>query len=540
MPSPSRMPTALEAVWSNVALRRTLVAYAMVSLVEFGSWVAIILYAYAKGGVTLAGLVSVAQLLPAAFLAPAFTSILDRLPRGPALTVARASIAAALIATVAVLLVDAPVPIVVVMSALSTIAVCAARPLHFAALPRLARGPEDLVSANAFSSVGEGFAMTAGPLLAGIGVQMSGAWLVFAWLSVVATVATLIGLGTHAGPAPAMSGHGESEWRVAVNGLATLWRDFAAMALLLVLATRFVTGGALDVLGVAYSEQVLDIGASGAGLVIGAFGFGWLIGGGLASSTALRIKLAPVIATSGAVQGGAFAGVSLFVVMSPAVVSLVVVGLASAVMTVSGRTLLQRSTDDAVLARVFAVQEGISLIGWAFGAAVARVLVEQWGPSDAFVPLGVGVVLFTLASYVLMRHLDARSVRMPEETALLRMVDFLASLPPFELERLAHSARWMNVVPGEEVIRQGDVGDRFYVVDSGELSVSIDGFTKPERLTQGMGFGEIALLRSVPRTATVTALTECRLLVVAAADFLAAVTDSPDGWIAAEEPSREL
>jgi hypothetical protein len=251
------------------------------------------------------------------------------------------------------------------------------------------------------------------------------------------------------------------------------------------------------------------------------------------------MKLAPVIATSGAVQGGAFVAVSLFVVVAPVVVSIVIVGLASAVMTVSGRTLLQRSTDDSVLAQVFAVQEGIALIGWALGAAVARVLVEQWGAADAFVPLGIGVVLFSLASYALMRHLDARSVRMPEETALLRLVDFLASLPPFELERLAHSARWLDVVPGTEVIRQGDVGDLFYVVDSGELSVTIDGWTKPERLTEGMGFGEIALLRSVPRTATVTALTDCRLLVVDSDDFLAAVTDSPHGRVVAEGSSRE-
>jgi hypothetical protein len=134
-----RMPTTLDLLWSNVPLRRTLVAYALVSLVEFGTWVAIILYAYAKGGVALAGLVSVAQLVPAAFLAPVFTGMLDRLPRGQALTVARASIAVALLGTVAVLLVDAPVPVVVVMSALSTIAICASRPLHFAALPRLAR-----------------------------------------------------------------------------------------------------------------------------------------------------------------------------------------------------------------------------------------------------------------------------------------------------------------------------------------------------------------------------------------------------------------
>jgi len=530
-----RTPAVLTALATHAGLRQTLGAYALLSLVEFANWVAIILYAYAEGGVSLAGLVSVVQLLPAALVAPALTSLLDRLPRGTALTVARACVAATSAATAAALLAGAPVPIVVLASALCTIALSAARPLHFAALPRMAEGPEALVSANALSSVGEGFAMFAGPILAGLGAQAAGAWLVFAGSTVVSALATVLCMRVDLGGASSRVELGQSSWRIALSGLAMLWRDWAALMLLLVLATRFVVGGALDVLGVAYSEQVLGMGASGAGLVIGAFGFGWLLGGGIAGSASLRRRLAPVIGISGVAQGCAFAAVALLVLIGPAMVALAIVGVASAVMMVSGRTLLQRSTDDEVLAQVFAVQEGIALIGWAVGAALARVLAEQWGPAEAFVPVGAGAALFTLAGFALMRRLDARAVLLPLETALLRRVGFLATVPPYELERMAHGARWITVTAGDAIIRQGEAGDRFYVVDSGEFAVFIDDQEIPRRLVSGDGFGEIALLRAVPRTATVTALSDGRLLAVGAADFLAAVTGGPIGRVVVAE-----
>ena len=93
-------------------------------------------------------------------------------------------------------------------------------------------------------------------------------------------------------------------------------------------------------------------------------------------------------------------------------------------------------------------------------------------------------------------------------------------------------------LPGRSVVTQGDVGDRFYVIAEGQFGVSIDGVRRPGELGPGTGFGEIALLHAVPRTATVTADTEGRLLTVLAEDFLAAVTGSPDGHAVAREVSR--
>src|SRR5205814_9930096 len=72
------------------------------------------------------------------------------------------------------------------------------------------------------------------------------------------------------------------------------------------------------------------------------------------------------------------------------------------------------------------------------------------------------------------------------------------------------------------IMRAGDVGDRFYLVDSGTVRIGLEDGEKQSG--PGDYFGEIALLRDVPRTATVTAATETRLYALERADFLAALT----------------
>lgn len=513
------------------------VAYSLYDLVDIAIWIAIILYAYDKGGVELAGIVAVVQLIPAAFIGPALVGLGDRLPRGTSVLLSHAGVAAATVATTVAILASAPVAVVVTCSALATIAVAVVRPFHFASLPMLARTPEDLVSANSLASVADGFTLFVGPIAAGVGAALVGPVLVFCVASVLAIGATLLCLGIRLGPAAPFDDTPTASWRTAFSGLGSLWRDWAALALLLVLTTRFVLGGGTEILGVAYSVEVLDTGESGAGLIIGAIGIGGLLGGVLAGSLAVRTRLAPVLLGSGVLQGVAFAAVALIVLLAPAMVALAVSGMAAAVMMVAGRTLLQRTSDEAVLARVFAVQEGTSLLGAALGAILAPVLADRLSPAAAFIPFGIGAVVLTLACFPLMRRLDARAVLRPHESALLRSVPFLAALPSYDLERLARSAEWLDVTPGQFVITQGEVGDRFYVVGEGQFEVAVDGVARPSHLVPGVGFGEIALLRSVPRTATVTAVTAGRLLVVRADDFLAAVTGSPDGHAVAQEIS---
>jgi len=116
---------------------------------------------------------------------------------------------------------------------------------------------------------------------------------------------------------------------------------------------------------------------------------------------------------------------------------------------------------------------------------------------------------------------------------LLRGLPLFRPLPGPILEELASKLLVVSSSPGEQVIREGDAGDRFYVIGSGEVDVSAEG--RPmATLGPGDYFGEIALLRDLPRTATVRAKSEARLYALERDEFLSAVTGHPESAEAAD------
>ncbi len=530
------LPVTLRAMSSRGGLRRVLVAYALYDFVEFFVWLAIILYAYAEGGAPLAGVAALVQLVPAAVLAPALAAVGDRMPRGRALVLVHASVAIACLLTMVALVVDAPVPVVLLASGLATLAIAVVRPVHFAALPQLAAGPDELVSANMLSSLSDGVVRFAGPVAAGIVVAAYGPWLVFAIATGVSTTATVLVLRLDLG-ASAPDDGGEGDLREAVRGLLALWGDWASLALLLVMTVDFLLMGALDVLGVSFAESVLGREQTGAGLLIGSVGIGALAGALVGGNLARRRALSPVVVLGAVLEGVCFAAVAAVGALTPAMVLLAVAGAGGAFTMVAGRTLLQRSTDDRILARVFAVQESTALLGTALGAIVAPLLIAWLSPAGAFVPLGIGAALFGLSAWVLIKRLDARSTYLPVELDLLRGVPFLSVLRPYALERLARGARWVDVGAGADVVRQGERGAEFFVIAAGAFVAIVDGVRRPYPMGPGTGFGEIALMRSIPRTATVTCVEPGRLLVVGGDQFLSAVQGSDDGAAIAHEIS---
>jgi len=528
----SSLPVTLRALGSHSGLRRVLAAYWFFDFIEFSAWLAIILFAYDRGGPGLAGLSAVVQLVPAAILAPALASAGDRMPRGRALVLVHSGVAVTSLLTLVALKADAPVWVVLLASTGVTTTLATVRPVHFASLPQLAATPEELVSGNAMSSMADGFLRFLGPVVTGILVALSGPWLVFVLTTGCATVAALLCVGLGLGSA---SEEAEAEgWMAALEGLAALRGDWGSVALLLVLTVDFLIAGALDVLGVSFSTNVLDGGTEGAGLIIGAAGIGGLVGAFGAASLARRRVLAPIIAGGAILEAIAVVSVATMATLVPVVVALAVAGMGGALTMVTGRTLLQRATDDRILTRVFAVQESTTLLATALGAVLAPLMITRLSPSAAFVPFGVLAAVCGLVGLLLIRRLDERAVVHVDEAALLRRVPFLALLPQYELERLAANATWLDVDPGTVVVHQGEPGTEFFVVGAGEFDVDIDGETRPQ-LTEGEGFGEIALLHSVPRTATVSAASAGRLLVVRSSDFLAAVTGSEDGHALARE-----
>jgi CRP-like cAMP-binding protein len=159
--------------------------------------------------------------------------------------------------------------------------------------------------------------------------------------------------------------------------------------------------------------------------------------------------------------------------------------------------------------------------------------VALFGVRWALAATGILLPVLALASWARLRGIDERAVVPERELELLRSLPLFAPLPPATLEHLARSLVPVEASTGTEVTRQGDVGDRFYLVDKGELGVTIDGEVA-STLGPGDHFGEIALLRDVPRTATVTARTDASLLALERDEFVSAVTGHPASLEAAD------
>lgn len=521
-PSASRLP-------GDAGVRRALGAYGLAAFTEFATWLAIILVAYREGGPTMVGIASIVMLVPAIVLIPLGAGLGDRMPRSQALAIVHGAVAFTSTLTGALLLADAPFWSVLAVAALLNVAVGLVRPMHFAALPLLASKPGDVVSANAASSSLDGFAVFVGFLSAGVLTDYLGAWTVLMLCAGLATVAALLTGGLRTPVAPMDPGDVPGRIWAALAGFASLRTNPGAAALLILIAVTAVVEGANDTLTVTFNDQVLRSTESTAGLIAGAYGVGLALGGATLAGLARRPRLAPVVLGGAVLMGAAQAAVTLAGSLWPAVVLLMLVGIGVSMVMVSGRTLLQRTTDDAVLARVLGIQEGVHLVGLTFGAVAGPALVALMGASRAFLPLGALVALIGLFSYAAIRAQDAQGVRRREEVDLLSRIPFLAALPPYALERLAQRATWVEAPAGTTVIAQGEPGDSYYVVAAGELSVTVDEVLREHTMGVGDGFGEIALLNHVARTATIRALEDSRLLRISAEDFLSTVLPSEAG-----------
>jgi predicted MFS family arabinose efflux permease len=469
------------------------------------------------------------MLIPAIVLIPLAAGIGDRMPRSRALALTHGAVALTSALTGLLLLLEAPFWTVLTVGALLNVVVGLVRPMHFAALPLLAKKPGDVVAANAASSSLDGVAVFVGFLSAGVLTDYLGAWTVLMLCALLALGAALLTGGLKTPVAPVDPGDVPGRIWAALGGFASLRRNSGAIALLLLMAAMSLVEGANDTLTVTFNDQVLRSTESTAGLIAGAYGIGLAVGGATLSALAHRPRLGPVVLAGALLMGLTQAAVSLIGSLWPAFAMLMLVGVGVSMIMVSARTLLQRTTEEAVLGRVLGVQEGVYLVGLTAGAVVGPLLVTLMGASRAFLPLGALVALFGVFSYAAIRRLDAQGVLRREEVDLLRGVPFLAALLPYELERLAQCARWVEAPAGTTVITQGEPGDCYYVVAAGRLSVTVDGILREHEMTAGDGFGEIALLNQIPRTATVQALEHSRMLTISAEDFLGTVLPNEQG-----------
>ena len=209
--------------------------------------------------------------------------------------------------------------------------------------------------------------------------------------------------------------------------------------------------------------------------------------------------------------------------LAPALVLVGVLGVGAVFCQVNGVTLLQRSTENEVMGRVFAVLEGMLLAGLAIGSIATPGLVSWLGPRGALIAAGAVLPVLLVWLWPSLRRIDDEAVIAEEPLELLRRIELFAELPEPVLERLAAGATPISVAAGQVVVSRGEVGNHFYAIAAGKAVVELDDGTTRE-LAPGDSFGEIALLRDVPRTATVRALEPLRLFAVERDEFLIAVT----------------
>jgi MFS family permease len=527
---------AFEAVWRNAGLRWLELAWTASIVGHYAFLVAVSVYAYGVGGERAVGLVFLARLVPAALVSPFAGMLGDRYPRERVLfwtNVTRIVLVAG--AAVGVLLAADPL-VVYGLAIAATVATTPFRSSQAALTPALARTPEELTAANAVASGVESVAVFAGPALAGVLLGLAGADVVFAATAALIVVSSvflaLIRLEHEEQPRRELDATTIAAERLA--GFTTLGRHRSLRVMLGLLTAQTAMFGALQVLIVVMAIDLLYLGEGGVGYLNAAIGIGAFAGAVAALSLTGVRRLSPAFLVGLLVTGLPLVAIGVWNEVAIALLALAVIGVGNAFVDVSGLTLVQRTVPDEVLARVFGVIQMLWMASMGIGAALAPALISALGVEAALVATGLFLPALVVAFGATVARIDAEA-RAPDTEALrlLASVPIFAPLPGGTLEHLAGRLVPLRLDPGTVVVREGDEGDRFYILAEGELEVSQCGATIAT-LGPGDSFGEIALLRDVPRTATVTARTPVVLYALDREDFLAAVTGHPQSAEAAE------
>jgi hypothetical protein len=202
------------------------------------------------------------------------------------------------------------------------------------------------------------------------------------------------------------------------------------------------------------------------------------------------------------------------------------------VVDINATTILQRLVPDRIMGRVFGASESAVIGSMALGSLAMPLLIATVGLRGGLGLIAGLVSAIVVVGIPVLRRID-RTVLAPAGLELLRGVTMFAPLGEPVLERLARALVRIEAPTGTVVIREGEAGDRFYLIEDGEVEVTKAGRVL-SRLGPGDFFGEIALLRDVPRTATVAAASPVVLQALEREDFLPAVTGHGDARDVAE------
>jgi MFS family permease len=500
----SRRLRAFRSLTGNRTLVRVLGGYALFILTEYAVWMTMLIFAYSHGGATVAGLVALVQLVPAAVLAPIGAAIAER--RSPVILLARGYVvqAAGMAATAAAVFADVPVA-AYAFAAATSVALTTTRPAQSALIPSVAVTADQLTAANVVVSWLEAAGVMVSGLLVGVVISVAGVGSVFAVCAGLGVVATVLVTGLRVPTFASPQGDTPAVAAGIREGLRLVARQPRLRLMLALLTAEAVVAGALDLLFVILAIGVLGRSQAWVGYLNSTYGVGAVLAATVSAMLIGRRLGAPILGAA-FLLSGVIAALGFGLGLAGTVALLAVAGAASTLLDVALRVLLQRSVPPDYMVRVFGVLEGLTMAGYAVGVLLVPLLVHLGGNRLAL--LGVAMVLPLAAVFGgwALFALDAEVPVPVVEIALLRSLPLFTELPAPAIEGLAAALTPVHLPAGTVLIQQGDPGDAYYAIASGELDALRDGHFL-NRCGRGEGVGEIALLRAVPRTATVIAHT---------------------------------
>jgi MFS family permease len=510
-------------------LRHLQLAGAGSTLAVWAYSIAIAVYAYRADGPKAVGFVLFARWSLAAVFAPWLALLADRISRRRVMLAVDASRAALVAGMTVIAATGGPSIMAYVLAVLASIISTAFAPAEAALLPSLATTPEELTASNLALNTISGVGMFAGPAIAGVVLAFSGPSLVFALTAAAYVWSGFFVFGLRPDKPPETAGD-EALLPQLLAGFRAIGADRRLQLVIGLVGGQMFVLGALEVVIVVDAIRVLHAGNAGVGWLNTGLGIGGLLAGLLGVALAARKRLAGDLRLGLVAVGAALAILAATTNFTVALLLFGVIGAGSTLVDVTGMTLLQRAAPPDVVGRVFGVLQSTMLAMVALGSLVTPLLISALGARVTFVVMGLLLPLAVVPTWRRLSEIDATASVATEPLELLRAIPIFAPLPAPVLERLASVAAEVRMPAGSAVFEQGATGDRFYVIAEGRAAVEIEG-TQTSTLSPGGFFGEIALLRDIPRTATVRALEDLRLYALERDDFIAAVTG--------HAPSRE-
>jgi MFS family permease len=549
--------SALASVFANPNLRRMQLAFTGSLIGNWAYATAVAVWAYGVGGARAVGIYATIRLVVMAAASPFVATFADRYSRKRVMMFSDLYCAVLITAATVCLWVGTPPLPIFVLAILTSCGLSSFRAAQGAITPQLADTTEELTASNGTASTLESLAIFVGPALGAALLTIADTEVVFL-LNVASFLFSIFMVSgiriTHDATedeAPEQSDQRvePSEDATSVDGaepkkegyLAELSAGFRAIGrdkdLFLTVvegSAQTVVAGATAVFPLVMAVEILHTGAKGVGLLDSASGLAAILGGVYAISRASKHKLGQDLIVGVFLWSFPLILVTIWPSPVTAFAAMAFLGFANPLVDVNVFTIIQRLTPDAVLGRVFGAFETCLIGGMALGSAVTPVMLHFWGLQATLAILGIGIGAVALLGLPRMRRMDQR-LEAPAGLPLLQAIPMFGPLNPVTLDALARALVRVEVSAGEVVVHEGAESDRFYVIESGNVRVTAaDGHQLRE---EGPGdyFGEIGLLRDVPRTATITAMDDTVLLALEREEFLEAVTGQGDSRRLAED-----